>query len=85
MVVNDLLILISSIINVVTVLDLAEEVWETFPACYTAQRMNLYCLYGDFIKNREPIELSLDLTLSINVYRCGQTRIHACTCNLRSV
>ena len=27
---------------------------ETFPACYTAQKMNLYCLYGDFIKKPEP-------------------------------
>ena len=26
--------------------DLAEDVWETFPI---AQKMNLYCLYGDFI------------------------------------
>ena len=43
------------------VLDLAEEVSETFPACYTAKRR----FYGDFIKTgrQKAPEFPIDLNL----------------------
>ena len=44
-------------------LDLAEEVWETFPACYTAQENEFILPLWRFRGSQRAPELPLDLTL----------------------
>ena len=47
------------------VLDLAEEFWETFPACYTAQKNVAFMKISSKCGSQKAPELPLDLTYLI--------------------
>ena len=53
-------------IQLYPVLDLAEEVWETFPACYTAQKNVAFMEISSKVGSQKAPELPLDLTLVIS-------------------